>query len=123
MAVSQESLNLIYSLNGESPQTVVRVVVRPSIPHGETTERVETSIDPKQFASPTDYRSALIARQKQRTQPAKDALVTTARQLGLDASAAGALNAVLVEGEVGQMVRLLEQGGIESATLETHLPG
>ncbi len=122
MPVNQNSLDLIQSLNDTAPQAVVRVVVRPTDAPG-TGAGVTEAIDPKQFSSPVAYRSALIARRKQHTQPAKDEMVAKARALGLDASAAGTLNAVLVEGEAARVLRLLRQGGYESASMDSTLPG
>lgn len=121
MAVTQDALELIHSLKDTAPQAVVRVVVRPNTAPSAGSDMAGL-IDPKQFANPVEYRSAMIARQKQRTQPAKDEVVAKARALGLDASAAGALNAVLVEGEAGQVLHLLRQGGFESASLDSPLP-
>ena len=122
MPASQVALDLIRSLNNTSPHEVVRVVVRPSgLTNGDTDSA--GAIDPKKFPSSVEYRSALIARQKQRTQPHKDEVVANARALGLDASAAGTLNVVLIEGEAGRVLHLLEQGGFESASLDSSLPG
>lgn len=117
-ALTQDATTLIQSLNGKPSQAVVRVVVRPnSVP--STGSGADELIDPKQFASPVEYRSALIARQKQRSQPGKDEVVAKAHALGLTASAAGAINAVLVEGKAGQVLHLLRQVGFESAVLDT----
>lgn len=120
MTTTPDALELIHSLKGTSPQAVVRVVVRPRTAPSAGAD-VAGPIDPKQFATAVEYRLAMIARQKQRTQPAKDEVVAKARALGLDASAAGALNAVLVEGEAGQVLHLLRQGGFESASLDAPL--
>lgn len=112
-------LKLIDSLNNTPPETVVRVVVRPSA--ASPNADIARTIDPRQFASQVEYRSALIARQKQHTQPDKDLLVAKARALGLDASAAEAVNAVLVEGKVGRVLHLLREGDFESAVLDSPL--
>lgn len=93
----------------------VRVVVRGGV-HGP--EAASASIDPKDFASAVEYRTALIRQHKLRTGHAKADLAEHARALGLVARAAGALNAVLVEGPPLQVLKLLEQVNVESAILD-----
>lgn len=123
MSTDHQLPPLIDTLANEPPGTIVRVLVRALEPSGPERGSAVLHLNPRDYKSAIEYRSALIAQQKQRVQPGKEALVARARDLGLNASAAGSINAVLVQGEVGRVIRLLEQAPIESASLEKPLAG
>lgn len=110
---------LLDSLANEPESAVVRVLLRPVEPAADDAGAV--ALDPKQFSSATEYRSALIARRKSRVQPGKDSLVEHARKLGLTANPAASLNAVFVEGEAKRVLRLLRQVNIDYASLDSRL--
>lgn len=116
---STQHLQLLDSLANEPESAVVRVLLRPIEPAAG--DAGATVLDPKQFSSATEYRSALIALRKGRVQPGKDALVEQARKLGLTASPAASLNAVFVEGGAKRVLQLLRQVNIDYASLDSRL--
>jgi 2-phospho-L-lactate guanylyltransferase (CobY/MobA/RfbA family) len=118
MPNSQQSQGVIATLADSPPEVQVSVLVRPAGQGGVAAVR---TLDPKQFSSAIDYRSALIAQQKEATRPGKDAVVVQAHNLGLDASAASTLNAVLVHGSAGSVLQLLDQIPYESVNFDSVL--
>lgn len=106
------------SLAAQPPDAQVKVVVRPLDRKGGPDAK---NINPRQFDSALAYRTALIASRKESSRPEKESVVNAARQLGLDASAAGVLNAVLVSGSAANILRLLDGINYESVNLDQNI--
>jgi hypothetical protein len=102
-------------LSAQPPDAHVKVIVRPV---DRKAGLDVTNINPRQFDSALAYRTALIAGRKESSRPGKELVVNAARELGLDASAAGVLNAVLVSGSAGSILRLLDGINYESVNLD-----
>lgn len=118
MSDAEIAKEVIADLAGRKPGAQVSVLVRPQ----QRSDKPELPpVDPKSFSSAGAYRSALIAHQKEAVRPEKDAVVTEALSLGLDASAAGALNAVLVHGSAGAVLQLLDRINYSSVNLDSQL--
>jgi hypothetical protein len=105
----------IASLAARKPSSIVKVVVRPA---QQSPVATAVEINPHEFSTPIEYRTALIARKKASTEPAKDAVVSAAQEHGLDASSAGVMNAVLVSGSAGKILQFLEGLNYDSVNLD-----
>lgn len=120
MPMNKHANGVVATLADAAPEAQVSVLVRPA-GHGLTGPA--GTVDPRQFSSASAYRSALIAQQKAGSRPLKEALVHEAHSLGLDAHVAGTLNAVVVHGSAGNVLRLLDQVQYESVNFDTALTG
>ena len=117
--LEQCSPSVLSTLSDLPRDSFVRVVVKGVAADHDV--ELSGSVSPKDYASATEYRAALIRQHKQRTQGTKSALAEKAEQMGLVASPASSLNAVTVEGSPQKVLELLKQVDIEAAVVERAL--
>lgn len=81
----------------------------------------QAAVDPKNFASTIEYRTALLERSRAGSQASRAVIERKARDLGLEATPAVNLSTVTVEGPSESVLSLLEQVDVRTAVLERPL--
>lgn len=76
---------------------------------------------PSDFDSSVAYRMALIERNSRAHRSGKSMIEHLAESLGLSAQSASTVNAVAVEGSVGQVLKLLKQMPVSNVMLDSPL--